>query len=104
MANRPWPFNGRRPYDDVFMNLVLRTTLSVNPTSSKQELQEERSEVISRAEDTGSSMDRNMLAGLEGLPEQDKARMTAMIDHLQLRDRFLHLCPRRFSYFEFPAF
>ncbi|KAJ0021423.1 mitochondrial import inner membrane translocase subunit TIM9 [Pistacia vera] len=31
-------------------------------------------------------MDKNMLAGLEGLPEQDKARMTSMIDHLQLRD------------------
>lgn len=32
-------------------------------------------------------MDKNMLAGLEGLPEEDKARMSAMIDHLQLRDR-----------------
>ncbi|KAB2089279.1 Mitochondrial import inner membrane translocase subunit Tim9 -like protein [Gossypium arboreum] len=31
-------------------------------------------------------MDKNMLAGLEGLPEEDKARMSAMIDHLQLRD------------------
>ncbi|MBA0844451.1 hypothetical protein Goarm_001548 [Gossypium armourianum] len=28
-----------------------------------------------------------MLAALEGLPEEDKARMSAMIDHLQLRDR-----------------
>ncbi|MBA0603635.1 hypothetical protein Gorai_003773 [Gossypium raimondii] len=32
-------------------------------------------------------MDKNMLAALEGLPEEDKARMSAMIDHLQLRDR-----------------
>ncbi|KAB2050475.1 Mitochondrial import inner membrane translocase subunit Tim9 -like protein [Gossypium arboreum] len=31
-------------------------------------------------------MDKNMLAALEGLPEEDKARMSAMIDHLQLRD------------------
>ncbi|XP_022728962.1 mitochondrial import inner membrane translocase subunit TIM9-like [Durio zibethinus] len=31
-------------------------------------------------------MDKNMLAGLEGLPEEDKIRMSAMIDHLQLRD------------------
>ncbi|OMO67769.1 Tim10/DDP family zinc finger [Corchorus capsularis] len=31
-------------------------------------------------------MDKNMLAGLDGLPEEDKARMSAMIDHLQLRD------------------
>ncbi|KAK8483726.1 hypothetical protein V6N12_020103 [Hibiscus sabdariffa] len=31
-------------------------------------------------------MDKNMLAGLEGLPEEDKNRMSAMIDHLQLRD------------------
>ncbi|KAE8680457.1 Mitochondrial import inner membrane translocase subunit Tim9 [Hibiscus syriacus] len=31
-------------------------------------------------------MDKNMLAGLEGLPEEDKNRMSAMVDHLQLRD------------------
>ncbi|MBA0644387.1 hypothetical protein Goklo_028555 [Gossypium klotzschianum] len=31
-------------------------------------------------------MDKNMLAGLEGLPEEDKARMSSMIDHVQLRD------------------
>ncbi|EOY34034.1 hypothetical protein QUC31_018633 [Theobroma cacao] len=31
-------------------------------------------------------MDKNMLAGLEGLPEEDKIRMSAMIDHLQFRD------------------
>ncbi|KAL4342341.1 hypothetical protein GQ457_08G001150 [Hibiscus cannabinus] len=31
-------------------------------------------------------MDKNMLAVLEGLPEEDKNRMSAMIDHLQLRD------------------
>ncbi|XVF20052.1 hypothetical protein REPUB_Repub11eG0165000 [Reevesia pubescens] len=31
-------------------------------------------------------MDKNMLAGLEGLPEEDKLRMSTMIDHLQLRD------------------
>ncbi|GKV08114.1 hypothetical protein SLE2022_196060 [Rubroshorea leprosula] len=31
-------------------------------------------------------MDKNMLAGLEGLPEEDKVRMASMIDHLQMRD------------------
>ncbi|XP_010520276.1 PREDICTED: mitochondrial import inner membrane translocase subunit TIM9-like [Tarenaya hassleriana] len=31
-------------------------------------------------------MDANMLAGLDGLPEEDKARMGSMIDQLQLRD------------------
>ncbi|XP_021894569.1 mitochondrial import inner membrane translocase subunit TIM9 [Carica papaya] len=31
-------------------------------------------------------MDKGILAGLDGLPEEDKARMSAMIDHLQLRD------------------
>ncbi|XWS28837.1 hypothetical protein CRYUN_Cryun25bG0105900 [Craigia yunnanensis] len=31
-------------------------------------------------------MDKSMLAGLEGLPEEDKIRMSSMIDHLQLRD------------------
>lgn len=34
-------------------------------------------------------MDANMMAGLDGLPEEDKATMTAMIDQLQLRDRFV---------------
>ncbi|GLT67055.1 hypothetical protein SLA2020_393890 [Shorea laevis] len=31
-------------------------------------------------------MDKNMLAGLDGLPEEDKVRMASMIDHLQMRD------------------
>ncbi|CAN1139707.1 hypothetical protein LINPERPRIM_LOCUS38494 [Linum perenne] len=32
-------------------------------------------------------MDKNMLAGLEGMPEEDKIRMASMIDQLQIRDR-----------------
>ncbi|KAH7571443.1 hypothetical protein JRO89_XS04G0054200 [Xanthoceras sorbifolium] len=32
-------------------------------------------------------MDKSMLRGLEGLPEQDQARMASMIEHLQLRNR-----------------
>ncbi|KAJ4824741.1 protein transporter tim9 [Turnera subulata] len=31
-------------------------------------------------------MDKNMLAGLDGLPEEDKQRMNSMIENLQLRD------------------
>lgn len=33
-------------------------------------------------------MDKNMLADLESLPEEDKVRMSTMIEQLQLRDRF----------------
>lgn len=33
-------------------------------------------------------MDKNMLADLEGLPEEDKLKMATMIDQLQIRDRF----------------
>lgn len=46
-------------------------------------------------------MDKNMLAGLEGLPEEDKARMSSMIDHLQLRDRCVS---RSFFPSNFPFF
>ncbi|CAN1785573.1 hypothetical protein LINPERHAP1_LOCUS16917 [Linum perenne] len=35
-----------------------------------------------------SEMDKNMLAGLEGMPEEDKIRMASMIDQLQIRDSF----------------
>ncbi|KAB1224108.1 Mitochondrial import inner membrane translocase subunit Tim9 [Morella rubra] len=31
-------------------------------------------------------MDKNMLADLESLPEEDKVRMSTMIEQLQLRD------------------
>ncbi|KAL5764507.1 hypothetical protein ACOSQ2_017101 [Xanthoceras sorbifolium] len=31
-------------------------------------------------------MDKSMLRGLEGLPQQDHARMASMIEHLQLRE------------------
>lgn len=34
-------------------------------------------------------MDASMMAGLDGLPEEDKATMASMIDQLQLRDRFV---------------
>lgn len=33
-------------------------------------------------------MDKNMLGDLDGLPEEDKMRMAAMVDQLQIRDRF----------------
>jgi hypothetical protein len=33
-------------------------------------------------------MDKSMLGDLDGLPEEDKMRMAAMIDQLQIRDRF----------------
>lgn len=32
-------------------------------------------------------MDKNMLAGLDNLPEEDSIRMSAMIDQLLFRDR-----------------
>ncbi|PWZ56008.1 Mitochondrial import inner membrane translocase subunit Tim9 [Zea mays] len=32
-------------------------------------------------------MDKSMLGDLDGLPEEDKMRMAAMIDQLQIRDR-----------------
>ncbi|OAY57957.2 mitochondrial import inner membrane translocase subunit TIM9-like [Manihot esculenta] len=31
-------------------------------------------------------MDKNMLQGLDGLPEEDQRRMAAVIDQLQVRD------------------
>jgi mitochondrial import inner membrane translocase subunit TIM9 len=34
-------------------------------------------------------MDKSMLGDLDGLPEEDKMRMAAMIDQLQIRDRFV---------------
>lgn len=33
-------------------------------------------------------MDKNMLGDLDNLPEEDKMKMAAMIDQLQIRDRF----------------
>lgn len=32
-------------------------------------------------------MDKSMLGDLDSLPEEDKIRMSAMIDQLQIRDR-----------------
>jgi import inner membrane translocase subunit TIM9 len=32
-------------------------------------------------------MDKSMLGDLDGLPEEDKMRMAAMVDQLQIRDR-----------------
>lgn len=34
-------------------------------------------------------MDKSMLGDLDNLPEEDKARMSTMIDQLQIRDRLL---------------
>ena len=33
-------------------------------------------------------MDKSMLGDLDSLPEEDKMRMAAMVDQLQIRDRF----------------
>lgn len=33
-------------------------------------------------------MDKSMLGDLDNLPEEDKMRMAAMVDQLQIRDRF----------------
>lgn len=35
-----------------------------------------------------AEMDKSMLGDLDALPEEDKLRMTAMIDQLQIRDRY----------------
>lgn len=38
-------------------------------------------------------MDPNMMAGLNGLAEEDQAKMASMIDQLQLRDRYVfYIC------------
>ena len=34
-------------------------------------------------------MDKSMLGDLDSLPEEDKLKMSAMIDQLQIRDRLL---------------
>lgn len=34
-------------------------------------------------------MDKSMIGDLDSLPEADKLKMAAMIDQLQIRDRFL---------------
>ena len=36
----------------------------------------------------GSTMDKSMLGDLQSLSEEDNVRMAAMIDQLQIRDRF----------------
>ncbi|KAL0922413.1 hypothetical protein M5K25_006398 [Dendrobium thyrsiflorum] len=36
-------------------------------------------------------MDKSMLGDLDNLPEEDKARMSTMIDQLQIRDRVLFM-------------
>ncbi|RRT52691.1 hypothetical protein B296_00044129, partial [Ensete ventricosum] len=38
-----------------------------------------------------AAMDKSMLGDLESLPEEDKIRMSAMIDQLQIRDRSFQL-------------
>lgn len=37
-------------------------------------------------------MDKSMLGDLDSLPEEDKLRMSSMIDQLQIRDRFFFFC------------
>lgn len=46
-------------------------------------------------------MDKNMLQGLDGLPEEDQRRMAAVIDQLQVRDRFVNLSFNLISFFHF---
>ena len=36
-----------------------------------------------------AAMDKSMLGDLDALPEEDKMRMAAMIDQLQIRDRLV---------------
>lgn len=38
--------------------------------------------------DSELKMDKSMLGDLDNLPEEDKLRMSTMIDQLQIRDRF----------------
>lgn len=38
--------------------------------------------------DSEQKMDKSMLGDLDNLPEEDKLRMSTMIDQLQIRDRF----------------
>jgi hypothetical protein len=42
----------------------------------------------SAAAAAAATMDRSMLGDLDGLPEEDKMRVAAMVDQLQIRDRF----------------
>jgi import inner membrane translocase subunit TIM9 len=35
-----------------------------------------------------TNMDKSMLGDLDNLPEEDKLRMSSMIDQLQIRDRY----------------
>lgn len=34
-------------------------------------------------------MDKSMLGDMDGLPEEDQMRMAAMVEQLQIRDRFV---------------
>lgn len=46
-------------------------------------------------------MDKSMLGDLDNLPEEDKIRMSTMIDQLQIRDRshfYFLQCPSRFMH------
>lgn len=49
-------------------------------------------------------MDKSMLGDLDSLPEQDKLRMSAMIDQLQIRDRFRCHKNTFFPFFNFKCF
>jgi len=44
--------------------------------------------LVPRAAAAAAAMDKSMLGDLDSLPEEDKMRMAAMVDQLQIRDRF----------------
>lgn len=43
--------------------------------------------VLPQLDEKPLKMDKSMLGDLDALPEEDKQRMSAMIDQLQIRDR-----------------
>lgn len=58
---------------------------SQNPRIRRPEREREWGEIFEGRE---SEMDKNAFGDLENLPEEDKIRMAAMIDQLQIRDRY----------------
>ena len=50
---------------------------------------EAEAEAETETENPESKMDKSMLGDLDSLPEEDKLRMSTMIDQLQIRDRLV---------------
>lgn len=60
---------------------VLEAVISTLPQSCTQRI------VGCTSKKLSATMDKSMLGDLDALPEEDKLRMTSMIDQLQIRDR-----------------